>query len=83
VQQLIIHTGFSQKENYVIIYQTLSKLKLEWSSGETKWRCSVKTRIESLNEYHKNNKGQFTTQKFVPEKYRAQFKKNIIYLTNK
>jgi len=41
----IIYTGFSQKENYVIIYQTytFSKLKRELSSVERKWQCSVIT----------------------------------------
>jgi len=40
----VIHTE-SQKENDVIIYQAFkfSKLKRELSSGETKWRCAVKT----------------------------------------
>jgi len=40
----IIHTE-SQKENDVIICQAFkfSKLKRELSSGETKWRCAVKT----------------------------------------
>jgi len=56
----VIQTGFSQKENDVIINQTytFSKLKRELCLGETKLSI-IKDRetkcIESLNDYHKNN----------------------------